>query len=331
VRILEGGSAHPPVHPGGVPSRTPPGGGSAHPPSLNTEYRKNNQETQSVRPCSLPGAVMTDGLTEDGSRRTFDWDAWLKNGASDSWPPPLLEGLGVRLDPPQVACIEARSPWNGEGAWAILQAIESRGKSLRQPAGTLWNALVRVDKGATWLSRTGPVLRKAGWFSLPEDGTDREDWKRAQGARTLANAGLRRLPLHGEALAEHRALETKPRDPEAWFDNEDEALEEAPSETLQLAQPPLVRPEELGPELKAELRTLIQRQRDAFQSACHAPKAEQEGLLSVSSRCWESIGALLEPALPLLVQLPDLDQPFALRHRSQIKSKVLTALYQSLA
>jgi hypothetical protein len=108
------------------------------------------------------------------------------------WSRPLKEAVGSYLSPVQMSSLETSCRWTAEGVWAILQEIEVVGAKLNSKVGTLWNALTVAEKGQRWLG-TGPRLREAGWFELPEDTTPLE----APGRRLAAGrlAPYRRLPL----------------------------------------------------------------------------------------------------------------------------------------
>jgi len=347
-----GEPAHPPLTPGGAPAhpprRTPPGGVAAHPPSFKQEmYKITKERTPSVSPSfvEVPEPIedltdrLTDGLTHELSELDAPWKPWLKGEASgNGWPEPLVKALEGLLDPPQVAGIAERSPWGGEGAWAILQAIRARGRNLGNPAGALWNGLMKTEKGAPWLAMAGPVLRKAGWRMLPEDDTPEADYLRVIRARHLAELGYQRLPLCGEGLEKHRSLK-------AARHRQTLALEEGgpPGEEESSMQPPCeqetpriretvpIRPEDLASEIKVRLRMLIDAQRDAFRSACRAPAFKRDELLATSAGCWEAICNLLEPSLPVEVTLPGDYRPRAIRQRGQIKAGVLNAIYEAIS
>ena len=83
----------------------------------------------------------------------FNLSRWLKGTEGEPWPDTLLSRLAVILDPPQMAGIAERSPWSAEGASAILDAIQVKGRKLGNQAGTLWNALRQTEKGAAWLAK----------------------------------------------------------------------------------------------------------------------------------------------------------------------------------
>lgn len=100
----------------------------------------------------------------------------------------------------------------------MLQEILVKGARLNNPQGTLWNGLVRVEKGEVWLG-AGPRLRQAGWMELPEDTTPLESVERRLSAGRLAP--YRRLPLDEAGLirreeilrdvAEKRRRATEPK------------------------------------------------------------------------------------------------------------------------
>ena len=165
--------------------RTPLGGGTAHPSSVKyTEYLGTTFHFQSVSPSvpdengpterltefenlnvnkvqavsqsvptKLATEINTDGPTDGIQKLNFNLSRWLKGTEGEPWPDTLLSRLAVILDPPQMAGIAERSPWSAEGASAILDAIQVKGRKLGNQAGTLWNALRQTEKGAAWLAK----------------------------------------------------------------------------------------------------------------------------------------------------------------------------------
>ena len=343
----EGGysAANTPQPPGGSAPNTPPPNtprlfGQPNTPSFKqTEY----ENTPNNHPSVSPSVQETDGRTDLERNSDKRWASWLKPADPEPWPDALFKGLGEILDPPQIEAVEARSAWGEEGAWAILQAISARGRNLRNRPGTLWNALVQPDKGASWLMKAAPLLRMAGWKMEPEDQTDRESLIRARGQSLLTKAGYSRLPLPAEMLerqAKAKAAEAR-REPDLDLalsddDDEDDGPADDPGETEMVpatAQPTkdLVKVEDLNPALKAELRSLIEDFREASLAARHSNALSRPGFFASCSRCWEGIGTVLEPVLPLQVTLPDEYRPMALRTRAQIKMNVVNALYKAIS
>jgi hypothetical protein len=90
-------------------------------------------------------------------------------------------------------------------------------------------------------------------------------------------------------------------------------------------------PDALSPELKAELRTRIEEFRQASAAARRAPAVNRPGFFNACTRSWEGIGTLLEPVLPLQVELPEEARTVAVRDRSQIKMNVVNALYRAVS
>jgi len=325
-------------------------------PSVATETNKltDGPKTPPVSPSVLEknrqADCTSDGLTDGSSMPAFDWKPWLKSEGSEPWPPPLLQGLRVFLEPVQVFGIQERSPWSAEGAWAILQAVRAGSRRLGKPAGALWNGLVRLDKGIRWLAEAGPMLRREGWQMEPEDGTASEPFLRSLGANRLARMGFHRLPLHGAALDRHRSLEDPSLGPEIApeadddNDNNNQEQEDPMPQDCEQTQAvhcvapvaahreePVTRPEELGPEVRAELRTLIEAFRGVRRALVQSSPANRQGALDAFSRSWEGIVTVLEAVLPLQVQLPDEHRPIAIRQRSQIKMNVIQAVYLAVS
>ena len=300
---------------------------------LNSFNSNQNQSIQSQRPG-------TTDRTGEIRRPAVDVSPWLRGASQEPWPEPLLQGLGAILDPHRIPGIAKRSPWTGEGAWAILQAICARGRNLGNQGGTLWNALLQTEKGAFWLAHAGPLLRQAGWQMEPEDGTPMAAGSRAEGDRRLARMGLSRLPLHGAALERQQRLrdEVLRRERAADLDfGEDPYDDEDPTPPVeepmtQPTEPEIVkRAEELSPDVKAELRTSIETFRDATRAAVRSPAANRPGGFEDFSRSWSHIVDVLEPMLPLQVNLPDEYRPVAIRQRSQIKMNVVGAVYRAIS
>lgn len=323
-------------------------------PSFAAENNKltDRLKTQSVSPSVLEVNGKNDGLTDrltaEDSTPGFDWKSWLKDESSEPWPAPLLQGLREFLDSIQMFGIKERSPWSAEGAWAILQAVRAAGRGLGNQAGAIWNGVVRQDKGIRWLAEAGPMLRKEGWQMEPEDGTPAESILRSLGAQRLARRGLNRLPLYGDALERHRSLcvqTLRPRTEPYPFDDDNDQEQEDPMhqhceepKAVQSDEPlverreePVTRPEELCPEVKAELRTVIEAFREVRRALIQSSAASREGSLDAFSKSWECIVNLLEPVLPLLVKLPDEYRPTAIRQRSQIKMNVVHAVYLAVS
>ena len=295
----------------------------------------NSNQNQSIQ---SQGTGIAARAGETG-RPAFDVSPWLMGGAGEPWPEPLFQGLGAILDPHRLPGLAKRSPWTGEGAWAILQAICANGRNLGNPAGTLWNALLQIEKGAFWLTAAGPILRKEGWRTEPEDGTTMAIGGRAEGGRRLAQRGFSRLPLHGEALARHQSLRAEALRRECQVeidDDEDLDYGDGPSAKVEepMAQIPeekVTRAEELSPEMKAQLRLLIETFREASLAARRSPAINRPGFFDTCSESFQGIGAVLEPILPLQLKLPDEYLPVTIRRRAQIKTNILHPLYLAVS
>ena len=256
--------------------------------------------------------------------------AMLKAADSEPWPEALLLELGRILDPLQVAVIEERSPWSAEGAWAILEAIRMLGRNLGNQPGTLWNALLKQEKGARWLAHAGPSASPKRGLSAPGHGS-------VQRGPTYEPGGVssqRRCDT--PPSWEGGITDGKARRHEEILIDEDEDFrypgEDDDPETKEPAtQPqeePMARPEDFSPEVKAELRTSIETLRQVTRAAFRSPAANRPGGYDDFSRCWQQVVDVLEPMLPLKVSLPDEYRSVAIRQRSQIKLNVVNAVYQ---
>ena len=93
----------------------------------------------------------------------------------------------------------------------------------------------------------------------------------------------------------------------------------------------VTRPEDLSPEVKAELRTSIETFRDVTRAAVRSPAANRPGGFDDVSRSWKHIVEVLEPMLPLQINLLDAYRPVAIRQRSQIKMNVVEAVYRAVS
>jgi len=91
------------------------------------------------------------------------------------------------------------------------------------------------------------------------------------------------------------------------------------------------RPENFNPQVKAQLRILIENVRQAFRDFRAAPAADQRQALDAFTRAFRSAVEVLEPVLPVQVTLPDEHRPTEIRQRSQIKTNVLTAIYRAVS
>ena len=213
----------------------------------------------------------------------------------------MLSRLAVILDPPQLAGIAERSPWSAAGAAAILDAIQVKGRKLGNQAGTLWNALLQTEKGAGWLAKAASSPGKEGWRKASGDGV---------------TATVRQDPKEAKPNLDR-------------FD--DTACYEEEEPMSQHIEAPALRPQELSPERKAELRTRIESLRRATRTFLGPRSADQPQAIKAFSQAWESVVRELEAMLPMQIVLQDEYRPTEIRLRSQIKFNVITALYQVIS
>ena len=94
---------------------------------------------------------------------------------------------------------------------------------------------------------------------------------------------------------------------------------------------PVLRPQELSSDRKAEIRGQV----DVFRLASRAllrPQATKEpALMKAFSQAWDGVLRSLEPLLPIQVTLPDEYRPSEIRQRSQIKTNVVNAVYDAIS
>lgn len=302
---------------------------------------KNKKENQ---PASLPAAARiavpaeipsadTTADRQDGNNSQISLDLnlkhFLKGMGSGPWPELLLTELEKILSKHQVSVIEGRSPWSAEGAWTILEAIRVR-QDLDHKAATLWNALLKPDKGARYLAEAG------AWVLQPRkasgDGITWTTGAGSMGGELEAREQGGRAPLHGEAQESnqgrpgdgHRgASETAIRDNNAPLETKEWMMRQSEAQ--------MKRPEDFSPQVKAQLRILIENVRHAFRHFQQAPKEEQTRALDAFARAFKCAADALEPVLPVLVVLPDEYHQTEIRQRSQIKTCVLRAVYQAIS
>ena len=300
---------------------------------LNSFNSNQNHSNQNHR------TETADRASETG-RPAFDVSPWLRADSQDRWPEPLLQGIGEILDPHRIPGLVQRSPWTGEGAWAILQAIRGKGRNLGNQGGTLWNALLKIEKGASWLAYAGPILRQEGWRMEPEDGTPMADGSRSEGGRRLTRMGFSRLPLFGAGLERQQCLRDEGVRRARAVDldiGEDLDDDYDPSERVEDPMPQLPeleivnRAEDLSPELKAKLRTVIETYLEASLAARRSPAINRPGFFDTCSRAWQDLGALLEPVLPLELKLTGDYLPTTIRRRAQIKLNILHPLFLAVS
>jgi hypothetical protein len=302
---------------------------------------KNIQSVSQSVPVSTPQnkeIELIEESTHEMPEKTNIFDsslkAFLKPVDPKPWPETLLLELGKILDPLQVAVIEERSPWSGYGAWAIQGAIATGGRNLGNQPGTLWNALVRQEKGARWLAQSGPLLPLGRGRQAPEQGCSPKDPAPAP-RKDLFRPQADSPPMSWQGAV----VEGDVSDPSEPLANEDEnspylGAEDARETKDPLSQPnpePITRPEDFSPEVKAELRTSIETFRNVTRAALRSPVANRPGTYDDFSRCWKHIVEVLEPMLPLKVNLPDEYRPVAIRQPSQIKMNVVNALYRAVS
>ena len=232
-----------------------------------------------------------DGLIDRTSDFNSGLKAFLRVTDPQPWPQLLRQGLSEILDPGTVPVIEERSPWSAKGAWAILEAIRIKGRNLGNRAGTLWNALLQFEKGAGWLARSGSCSTQAGWRKASGDGLAREGWVSSGGICDQVRT---------EALASGNEARAK-------------------------------RPEELSPQVKAQLRTLIEDFRQAFRTSLQGSASEKKDAIDAFAKTFQHAVEALEPWLPLQVTLLDEYRPTKIRDRHQIKTNVLGAIYRALS
>ena len=255
----------------------------------------------------------------------------MKGADSEPWSEVLRQDLGTLLAPLQVIAIEERSPWSAEGVWAILDEIRTKGRKLGNLPGTLWNALMKKEKGVVWLAKVGPLQHGAGW-RREMHGIPAEDRLASLGDEHPAPEGDGHLPSPWMAPGLQWTLRVESPGRESDSDLDDDDCDpEREEPVIQDCEERVTRPEELSPEVKAELRTLIETFRNATREAIRCSGASRSGSFAAFSRSWESIVNLLEPVLPLQVSLPDESRPVAIRRRCQIKLNVINAVYLAVS
>lgn len=324
------------------PAATPGVSVQADPPSIEqTDNPGTTIFKNSVSPSVPHKADRTDrpteGSTLDLGPAPFDWRPWLREPDPEPWPEALVKELGETLSRTQAIGIEETSPWSAEGAWAILQGIRSKGSRLAFQAGTLWNALVKPEKGARWLAEAGPPLRYAGWRMVPEDELGTANCVRNLLGKNLNRQGFSRLPLDDETQARLRDQRAKslnqtqdPISPDDGPDVEELMATQDPANPTQEEVQP-TRPEELDPGLQAALRASIETFRQASRAAYRSPRIHQPGFFQACSDAYRAIGDLLEPLLPIQVAPPEVGGLVIVRHRGQIKVNVLNAIYRAIS
>ena len=306
-----------------------------------TESKNVNE----IQPASLPATYSTLVPAEISSADTtadrqagnncqlsldLNLKHFLKGMGSGPWPELLFTELGKILTKHQVSVIEGRSPWSAEGAWTILEAIRVR-QNLDYKAATLWNALLRQDKGARYLAEAG------AWAFQPRMVSgDGIAW--ATGAGSMGGEPEARKQGGGCAPLQGEAKELNPGRPSEGLGGASETAtcdNNAPLETeewmMRQSEAHVKRPEDFSPQAKAQLRILIENFRKAFCQFRQAPKEDQPRALDAFSRAFQCAADFLEPVLPVQVVLPEECHPIEIRQRSQIKTNVLSAVYQAIS
>ena len=232
-----------------------------------------------------------DELTDRTPHLNPGLKAFLRAADPGPWPHLLCQELGKILEPSTVPVIEERSPWSAQGAWAILEAIQMKGRNLGNRAGTLWNALLQLEKGAGWLARSGSCSGQAEWRKASGDGVAAQRW---------ASSCAKGDQVGKEAMAAGNEARAK-------------------------------RPEELSPQVKAQLRVVIEDFRQDLRTSLQVPPAEKKGAIDTFAKTFQQAVEALDPWLPLQVTLLDEYKPTQIRDRHQIKTNVLGAIYRALS
>ena len=286
-----------------------------------------------VVPAEIPSADTTaDRQAGDDGQLSLDLNLkhFLRGMGSGPWPELLFTELDKILTKHQVSVIEGRSPWSAEGAWTILEAIRVR-KDLDYKAATLWNALLKPDKGARYLAEAGVWAyqpRKVSgdgiaWTTRAgSTGGEPEARKQGCGCAPLNDEAQQHDPgrsceRHGGASETATSNNNTPLETEEWMTRQPEAH--------------VKRPEDLSPQAKAQLRILIENFRQAFCQFRQARKEDQPRAIDAFSRAFQCAADCLEPVLPVQVVLPEGYRPIEIRRRSQIKTNVLSAVYQAIS
>ena len=166
-----------------------------------------------------------------------------------------------------------------------------KGRKLGNRAGTLWNALLQPEKGAAWLAKAGSCSGLSGWRQASGDGVAADPRGSVGGGRDL---GCRTTQDAGSGARAKR-------------------------------------PEDLSPQVKAQLRELIEDFRVAFNSFMQSAKSDQKDALDAFARTFQCAADALEPVLPLQVTLLDEFHPTRIQGRKQIKTNILGAVYRAIS
>jgi hypothetical protein len=290
----------------------------------NKNKKENQSASQSVSASTSAfefQATETQADLRADNHLQIDLKLLLKRMGSGPWPELLISELGRILSPHQVSVIEERSPWSADGAWAILEAIRVLGHDLDQKAGTLWNALLKQEKGVHWLAKAGPwPARAAG------DGLEPETGPGSMG--------------RGPEAHEQRGCPPSPEKPgdvrpgcqiSGLRGVSDAAPQERKEGMIRKDETQVQRPENFSPQMKAQLRSLIGHSRQALSACLQGAGADNRQGLDAFSKAFQRAVDVLEPALPLQVTLPDEHRPTEIRQRSQIKTNVLTAVFHAVS
>jgi hypothetical protein len=290
----------------------------------NKNKKGNQSASQSVSASTSAfefQATETQADLRADNHLQTDLNLLLKRIGSGPWPELLLFELGRILSPHQVSVIEERSPWSADGAWAILESIRVLGHDLDQKAGTLWNALLKQEKGVHWLAKAGPWSAKASG-----DGLEPETGPGSTGCEPEAH--------------EHRGCPPSPEKPgdvrPGWQISglrgaSDPAPQERKEGMNRKDETQVQRPEDFSPQMKAQLRSLIGHSRQALSACLQGSGADNRQGLDAFSKAFQRAVDVLEPALPLQVTLPDEPRTTEIRQRSQIKTNVLTAVFHAVS
>gem|GEM_PF-2011278 len=308
---------------------------------LNKNMNKNQSVSQSVSVGTSKNKEieLTDRQADELAEKDHIFDlnvglkAMLKATDPSPWPEALLLGLGRILDPLQVAVIEERSPWSAAGAWTILWTISTAGRNLGNQPGTLWNALLRQEKGVRWLAKAGPSPGPNGGRPAPKQDNPPEGRTHEPGGEPICHQSDTPLSWQGgvtEGDASCRSQVLANEDENRPYPDEEEA-QKSMEPVSQPNEVQMNRPEEFSPDLKAELRISIESYRNVIRAALRSPAANRPGGYDDFSRSWNHIVEVLDPVLPFQVSLPDEYRPVAIRQRSQIKANVVNAIYRAVS
>jgi hypothetical protein len=301
-------------------------------------YKKENQPACPPASAStstaekIPSIGKTAGRqagNEPGISLDLNLKQFLKGMGTAPWPELLFSELGKILSDHQVSVIEGRSPWSAEGAWAILETIRVR-QDLDHKAAALWNGLLKQEKGALWLAEAGPWIFHARKVS--GDNIALKTGPGSMGSEPDAHERSGCAPLPTKPLETHPSMQTQGLGGASGpVPHDNSAPQERKEWMTRQCETRVKRPEEFSPQAKAHLRFLIEHSRQAFRDFLQAPAANQPQALDAFTKAFRSAVEVLEPVLPVQVTLPEEHRPTEIRQRSQIKTNVLTAIYQAVS